>query len=131
MRYLGLLCCVLITTLPGCNVDRFYTLTFDIENDHTKEIRLEFKGYQASHGSVDTTFTIAPGKTEFVFFAQALGPRKDTYVQSNKLIFCDSIKLSSDGVVSKRDLTSGDEWEYHMLGRSNEQFLAKIASTDF
>ncbi len=114
----------------GC--DPYFTAEFNVDNQHSKDIKVLIKGYTSYPAmGVDTTFIIPSQTKSIILIDQGLGPPMEHLVQSGKLAFCTSIKMSCDTVVSPRDPKKIGEWVHEEGGNYSEGYTLIVTTDDF
>jgi len=126
---------LLMLAIPGgCNVDRLHVVTFEVYNQHDKDVRVEFTQYKVpwTGGITDTAFLVTPGDTRVVYIQDGLAvPPKESYINSGRAVFCDGAKLSSEQQESSRDLLSENEWGHKRIDRYKEVYTLTVITEDF
>jgi hypothetical protein len=126
------LCVLTVTILSGCFTDTLDTVSFKVSNEYDKAIQVKLSNYLSPGQSpTDTIFTVLPGERILVYHDEGLVLRKERYIESNTLVFSDGAELSSETVVSSRNLLSEDEWKYKRIDDHGKVYTLYVNADDF
>jgi hypothetical protein len=122
----------LVYSMSGCFTDTLDTVSFKVSNEYDKTIQVKLSNYRTpGQLPADTVFTVLPGERILVYHDEGLVLRKERYIESNTLVFTDGAELSSETVVSSRNLLSEDEWKYKRIDDHAVRYELYVNADDF
>lgn len=113
--------------------DRLEVVTFEVDNRYDELIVVKFRNYYVFEMGLkmDTAFTIQSGQSEIVYFGEGLVLNKERLVKGDSLSFCDSVEVSCENCVTRKNFISIAEWAYKRADDHTETYTLIVDSDDF